>query len=389
MNALRRVTQRGTLLALLVAAGPGAKLSAATLAAGARAPGAESELGERLRAAEELLAAGRAVAAEAQFRQLVVAAPRLAEARHGLARALAALGRRGEALAALLELAAGSTGERAVGYAGEAAALAPESAAAQLALGRALMLAQRFDAALAPLARAAEISTAAAPHLYLGLALWESGRIEPARASLERAVTLAPGDPVARHQLGRLELWAGRAEHAVPLLREAAGRAPRAVDVQVDYALALERSGDLGEALSVYRRAAILAPESPAPRYGMGRVLRRLGDERSARTELERFARLQATQAEAQAKAGRERAGLDFGWNLLAAGRDAEAAAHFAGLALSTESLVGLAEARARLGDAAGAVAALERAVERDPQRHDLQLRLAEARQRAAVEEER
>lgn len=389
MISLRRAAERGALPVLLAVAHAAAAPPVGARRPDTPPPSAASDVGALLAAAEERLAAGEAAAAEAEFRQLVVVAPRLAEARHGLARALAAQGERAEALRLLLELAAGSHGEPAIAYAEEAVAIAPEATAAQLALGRALMFGQRFTSALAPLAVAsgAQDAPASAPLLY-GLALWECGRLDQARRELERAVDRSHRGGVALHQLGRLHLWMGYPERALPLLLEAASAAPGAADLQLDLARALEQSGRLVEAIAAFRRAVQLAPELEAARYGLGRLLLRLGENEAGRAELAAFERLRAASDVAVAEQGLERARLDYGWSLIVAGRYAEAAAHFAAMAPDAEALAGLAQAHAALGDHAAARAALERAVGLAPERHDLRLLLAEARRREAEERE-
>lgn len=330
------------------------------------------------------------MAAEAAFRRLVALAPRLAEARHGLARTLAAQGRYDEAVVLLLELAGGTAGARSVDYAAEAAALDPASGPAQLALGRALLLEQRFTAALEPLARSAErMDDDPTPHLFLGLARWECGQIGAARESLERAVERSGRGRVAVHQLGRLHLWQGRPDLALPLLREALAGAPGSIDLLLDYAQALERSGAADEALALLLRLAPRAPDSEAVRYALGRLLMLRGEPTAARVELETYERLRTTRMAMQADEGRERARLDYGWSLLAAGRDGEARELFASLPVAAESLAGLARARMRLGDADGAVEALERAVTLSPDRQDLRVLLAEARAAASGGEQR
>jgi tetratricopeptide (TPR) repeat protein len=162
----------------------------------------------RLSLGQALLAAGQAGEAEPHLRAARDAGIAPVEAGHGLARALAALGRRPEGALAL---------------AGAIAALSPSDGRA-LDLG---LLAMSLDApAVAePALRLAirrEPSSATA-HEALGLATAQLGRDAEARAELEAACRLDPGSATARFNLAVLSLREGRRDDAGRLAAEALG----------------------------------------------------------------------------------------------------------------------------------------------------------------------
>jgi tetratricopeptide (TPR) repeat protein len=342
--------------------------------------------------AEELLAAARVALdgeqwqqAETLFGEVALAAPGLIDAYHGLAAALVGQKRRGEA--ALVLRALGNALLTSGRHADAAEALekvvelAPD-AADHAALGRALLHAQRFAAATEHLRAALELGAAAGPvEVYLGSALWESGRFEEAESVLRRAAERPEVRTLASHHLGSLLLWRGRFAEAVVELRRARADGISGVDLDLELARALEGAGELEEALEAYSRAVTAAPDRYPQRHGLARVLARVGRREEAEREMAVYHRLVREDQARVRRQGLEKAQLDAAWELLWAGQPEEAARRFAALVESAEALVGLAQSRLALGDPAAALAALEGAVALAPERQDLRLQLAEARQ--------
>jgi len=107
-------------------------------------------------------------------------------------------------------------------------------------------------------------------HLALGKALLQDGKATEALTALQNAVKLEPESGEANYQLGLALVRAGRKEEGAAQLkrgRELVAAGDRAQNALLDIAdgrAALDR-GDLEEAVSKFRRAAELRPESPEP----------------------------------------------------------------------------------------------------------------------------
>jgi len=343
---------------------------------------AERELVETMQTAETALGDGHAAAAERIYRGISADYPGYAEARGGLARALAAQGRAGEALAILLEVGQGllHAGDTEAGqeYLSEAVAVVPQSAAAHAALGHALLLERDNVAALEHLRRARALGERS-PGIYLllGAALWENKQLAESEATYREVLTLTRRSVPALQALGSLLLWEGRFDEAVPLLREALERNPGSAQMRMDLARALDGAGQVPEAIAAYRELLRAAPDQYKAHYNLALLLRRQGEAETARREMQAFQRAHATGQERTYREQTLKAQREYGWELIRAGRGSEAARHFRSLPESTETLSGLASALSVTGDHAGAAAALERAVLDSPERRDLRLRLA------------
>lgn len=280
-------------------------------------------------------------------------------------------------------LAAGDT-DRAVALATQAVAARPDSAQLQALAGRSLALGKRFDEAAVHLKRAVELGADdVRTLLFYGSALWESGDVAAAEAPLRRAAQAARGTPaefLTSHQLGRLLLFAGKADEAVAPLRRAVELDPRAPDATLDLGRALAGAGHTDEAIPVFRRAVELAPTSQYACWGLARALAGAGRKDEAAKELETYRKLYAADQARTARVLRQQAELDRGWHLLASGDPQAAEKVFAALDPGIDPLLGLARARAVQGHHAAAVEALERAVSLAPDRQDLRQILAQER---------
>jgi len=345
-----------------------------------------------LAAAQAALAAGRAGEAERLYREVIAREPGLADAYQGLAGALAAEGRKEEAVAALLAVGEGLVAaglyEPAAESLRRAAGLAPPAgpvqARVQAQLGRALVLGRKPLAAVEALARAVELGRDdPLTRQYQGAALWEAGRLDEAEAVYRRLVVEDRGGFQPLEELGRLLLWRGRAPEAVDLLARAVAAEPGAADARIELARALAAAGKTAEAETAYRHAIELAPRRADARYGLALLLARAAApaaKAEAARELEVYRKLTAEERERTRREGLERAQLDGAWFLLRQGQTAEAAARFAALPESGDSLAGLAAAHAAAGDHQKAIEALERALALAPDRQDFRWKLAEER---------
>ncbi len=156
------------------------------------------------------------------------------------------------------------------------------------------------------------------------------------------------------------------------------------MDLRFALARALAGSGALEAALAEYRRVVELAPDESQPRYGLGRLLARLGDRSGAERELEVYRRLYAEEMRRTREIGLERSRIDAALDLARQGESAEAAAALRRLGDSAEALAALGRVLAAAGDHGAAVAALERALLALPERRDLEALLSEQRIMAA-----
>lgn len=280
-------------------------------------------------------------------------------------------------------VAEGRVEEAVAVYRGLAAAR-PGDARLLANLGRVLALADRYGEAAEVLERAVGLGADdLRTLLFWGSALWESGRPEAAEPVLARAAEASRetgAEFLAVHQLGRLRLWTGRPAEAVEPLERAVTLRPGAADARLDLARALDGAGRTEEAIAAFRRVVELSPDSHYARWGLAQAFARAGRRDEAARELEVYRELYEADQERTRRIRREEEALQRGLHLLESGRPAEAAEVFRGMAPGVDPLVGLARAVAAQGDAAGAVAALERAVALAPDRQDLRRMLGEAR---------
>jgi tetratricopeptide (TPR) repeat protein len=118
-------------------------------------------------------------------------------------------------------------------------------------------------------------------HLALGKALLQDGKVTEAVSALQNAVKLEPDGGEANYQLGLALVRAGRKEDGAAQLKKgrelvvAGDRAQNAALDVTDGRAALDR-GDLEEAVSKFRRAAELQPQSPEPKRLLAVALERL-----------------------------------------------------------------------------------------------------------------
>lgn len=280
---------------------------------------------------------------------------------------------------------------RALELAQEGLRTAPESAALHALAGRAAAQSGQPDLAVEHLGRAlARGGETLQIRLYLASALWETARYDDAEASFRRACELAgtgPRGQLAWHQLGRLLLWLARAPQAVEALERAVSLGSQAPDTALDLARALDLAGD-PRALAAFTRAVALAPESPRARWGLAHALRSAGRGEEAAVELEIYRELYQREQDSVRNGGLVRASLDYAWSLLRAGDAEAAAAAFARLEEVAEALEGGARAASARGRHREAVALLESAVRRFPDREDLLQFLARERLAALAEAE-
>jgi tetratricopeptide (TPR) repeat protein len=125
-------------------------------------------------------------------------------------------------------------------------------------------------------------------HLALGKALLQDGKATEAVTALQNAVKLEPEGGEANYQLGLALVRAGRKDEGAAQLkrgRELVAAGDRAQNALLDVAdgrAALDR-GDLEEAVSKFRRAAELRPESREPQRLLAVALERLEKLKSRR----------------------------------------------------------------------------------------------------------
>lgn len=293
------------------------------------------------------------------------------------------------ALVRTAEEALATEPQRAFQLAVAAVAAAPDSPAAHAVLGRAAAQSGQPALAVEHLGRALALGGETLQlRLYLASALWETGRYDDAEASFRRACELAGSGPrgqLAWHQLGRLLLWLAQAPQAVEALERAVSLGSQAPDAALDLARALDLAGD-PRALAAFTRAVALAPESPRARWGLAHALRAAGRGEEAAAELEIFRELYQREQESVRNGGLVRASLDFAWSLLRDGDAEAAAAAFARLGEVAEAVEGRARAASARGRHREAVALLEAAVRRFPDREDL-LQLLTRERLAALNE--
>ncbi len=143
----------------------------------------------------------------------------------------------------------------------------------------------------------------AALRLDLASALWENNKPAEAEQHAREAVTLEPSAAGAHRLLGGLLLWRGEYLRAAEFLERSVGLVEPGPALLLDLGRAWEGAATeaagtsdeqtrLARAEEAYRRAVNLAPEHSEAAYGLAQVLRRLGRDDEARTQMERYREL-------------------------------------------------------------------------------------------------
>ena len=132
-----------------------------------------------------------------------------------------------------------------------------------------------------------EFATAArlAPELYTGVlarALDRAGKKAEALQAYESALSLRPSDHELARDAANMFLAAGRADRALPLLKQAAASDPHDMAVQQYLGWAVEQSGSLTEAAEIYTRILEKLPEAEITRGRLAEVLFKQGQKDQA-----------------------------------------------------------------------------------------------------------
>jgi len=269
----------------------------------------------------------------------------------------------------------------------EAVLARPEADAGERAracgeLGRLYLAYHLGEAARACLERAAELAPEEFLPLYLlGVARQEDGDLAGAATAFHRALELDPAYRAARLRLGQAELEAGHLAEAratFEVLVTAAGRGEAGLAAAARFGLGriAAAEGRFAEAVEHFEAALAEQPEATAVHYPLALALRRLGELDRAREHLGQRGEVEVSFPDPRV---RELDGLRRGAGFaleqaslaLLGERFPEAEVHFeAALAAdpaNPAALSGLAEARLRQGDGAGAAEAWERLLRGDP----------------------
>lgn len=165
----------------------------------------------------------------------------------------------------------------------EAAAALPGSAAIMARLGHLLIGQDQRAAAVEAFRRATETGRAPA-HVWLGLteALWRQERLARAVEAARRGLAEHPNAAELRARLAQLMLAQGEEGAARAALAEALAAEPESEDIHLAMADALWRQGRQAEAVAAARQAAAAAPGRPAVAARLGHLLIEAGEAEEA-----------------------------------------------------------------------------------------------------------
>lgn len=200
--------------------------------------------------------AGRLAEAEAAYRAILAHEPGEAQALH------------------LLGVVALQTGRAALArqLIQQAIASNPNVAAFHGNLGNVLLAMGERAGAQASYRTAVQLDPAFTDgHLNLGLVLEQQGDLAGACASYQRAVALQP-TAEGLQQLGRLLLLLGRVEDAVEAYRQRLVLAPRAADAHHELGVALYIAGELDAAIASFEAALAYAPDYFPAHRELGKI---------------------------------------------------------------------------------------------------------------------
>ncbi|MGB7680470.1 MAG: tetratricopeptide repeat protein [Candidatus Acidiferrales bacterium] len=247
----------------------------------------------------------------------------------------------------------------------------PDSAGAHLALGT--VLAQQdepaYDDAVAEFREALRLDPNSAPaKLALGRALLEQKKYSDALPMLQEYIERQPKDAQGYHFEGLVYEGLDQWDKGGEALVKAAHLQPGDYEMRMDLALALVHAGRNDDAMHEFEVAEKISPKEPEAHQQLAALYEKKGAIALARVERAKYAKL-VGQDEENAEAGK----LDDRANNMLASGNARAAADTYRKALAivpddAQMHYNLSLALERLGDGAGEVAELERAVQLDPQ---------------------
>jgi len=136
--------------------------------------------------------------------------------------------------------------------------------------------------------------------LHIATMASEAGEPGKARAALEKVLQLDESSAIALRQLGRLEMASRNYAKSAGYLRRARDAHPNDAAGALEYARALELSGDLPGARGALLASLKLNPDQFEARLALGRVYLGLNDSNAAEDQFEAAVLLQPGNSEAQ-----------------------------------------------------------------------------------------
>jgi choline-sulfatase len=136
--------------------------------------------------------------------------------------------------------------------------------------------------------------------LHIATMASEAGEPVKARAALEKVLQLDESSAIALRQLGRLEMASRNYAKSAGYLRRARDAHPNDAAGALEYARALELSGDLPGARDALLASLKLNPDQFEARLALGRVYLGLSDSNAAEDQFEAAVLLQPGSSEAQ-----------------------------------------------------------------------------------------
>ena len=136
--------------------------------------------------------------------------------------------------------------------------------------------------------------------LHIATMASEAGEPGKARAALEKVLQLDESSAIALRQLGRLEMASRNYAKSAGYLRRARDAHPSDAAGALEYARALELSGDLPGARGALLASLKLNPDQFEARLALGRVYLGLNDSNAAEDQFEAAVLLQPGNSEAQ-----------------------------------------------------------------------------------------
>lgn len=133
-------------------------------------------------------------------------------------------------------------------------------------------------------------------HFNLGWAYAKKRDYGRARAEFLKDIAIEPDVPYSYEQLGAMNLFLGNYEEAERYYREALARDSRLPSSLYGLGKIYEHDNHLSDAISVWKKAEKLSPESVSLHNALGRVLRRIGENADAQREFALVTQLEQKQ---------------------------------------------------------------------------------------------